>query len=245
MKNLICLLICFSFSLSIFSQSTLTTEQQAGLYQAFLQNDVSLWKKGIEEMEKQYETSKDIDLLYEITNAYYGMAGTCMGNKETEKAKTAIASADKNMVVLIKEKGDSPDVHALQAGIYGLQMGFSPMKGMTLGPKSTKHINKSLKLDEESPKGNYQMGGSYFYTPALFGGSTKKAIRYYKKSVECFEKVGELENNWEYLTALTWLGMAYKQYEDMPNAKSTFEKALAFEPNHKWVEKVLLPSVSE
>ncbi len=245
MKNFLLSFFLLAFASSAFAQTTLAPEIQKAFYQACVQNNPELWISNIKTLETDYQSSQDLDLLYEITNAYYGLAGTYIGNKMPEKAEETINKTLDNIALLIKEKKDSPEVHALQAGIYGMQMSFSPMSGMTLGPKATKHLNKSLKLDADNPKGNYQMGGSYYYTPAMFGGSTKKAIEYYKKAVEAFEAKGELTNNWEYLTAITWLGIAYKEYEDLEKAKVTFEKALNFEPDHNWVKHYLLPQVSK
>ncbi len=245
MKNSLLSFIFLAFASTVFSQMALAPEIQEAFYQANVQNNPELWESNIKTLEAEYQSSQNLDLLYEITNAYYGLAGTYIGKDDSEKAEAAINNTLDYIAILVKEKKDSPEVHALQAGIYGMQMSFSPMSGMTLGPKATKHLNKSLKLDDSNPKGNYQMGGSYFYTPAMFGGSTKKAIEYYKKSVEAFEAKGELTNNWEYLTAITWLGLAYKKYEDLENAKVTFEKALRVEPQHNWVKYHLLPAVSK
>ena len=248
-KNMKNTFLIFSICLmanSLFAQDTLSNELRTKFFNAFVSNNMNLWTEGTAELKKSYEQSKSTAILYELAKAEFGSVNSAMGNKMQEKAEEHLAKAKEYTLQVLKADEKMANAHALLSGIYGMEIGFSPMKGMTLGSKSNKAIKTAFKLDPNNAFAFYQQASSYLHTPAMFGGSIKKAISYYQKSVDAFENSGQdLKENWLYLSAMTWLGIAYQKNEQYAAAKKVFEKALAYEPYHGWVKYKLLPSVEK
>ena len=236
-------LIYFSFSsFFLMAQQEPTTELEQLFHKAYCTNNIPLWEAGIQQLKATYQTSKDpLDLLA-IAQAEYGLASSCMGNKEMEKAEKVVTAADDHLLEVLAQHKDNADANALYGGILGLQIGFSPFKGMWLGAKSGRYISTALKLEADNPIAWYQEGSSYYHTPSMFGGDLVKAEECYAKAVGIYEqKGGSLTYNWQYLNTLVWLGQAYLKNGKKEAAIATFKKCLTIAPNFGWVKHQLLP----
>ena len=246
MKILIAFLLSITLLTAVYSQQELPENLQTQFYKAYLSTNITLWDTGIKALEKEYEASPSEGLLLEIIKAQSGMVGSCFAEKDMDRAKLIVNDADKKADKLLKKQPDWATANALKAAFLGFKIAFSPMKGMWLGPKSGRHIAKSIKLDEKSPEGWYQKGMSAFQTPPAFGGDLKEAIDCFEKAVSLYEQnQGCLDYNWNYLDAMAWLGQAQTKAEDYAGAKATYAKALDFEPDFQWVKRVLMPGLEK
>ena len=123
-----------------------------------------------------------------------------------------------------------------------IQMGFSPMKGMTLGSQSGIHIGKAISLDSLNAAAWKQHASSKYFTPKMFGGDIQEAIKSYEFTISLFEKSNQTKD-WMYLDALAWLGVAYEKTGQKEKAKTIYEKALEIEPGFTWIKNRLLPTL--
>ncbi len=154
------------------------------------------------------------------------------------------ASID-NLEELIEHDDDWAEVKAILSSVYGLQMGYSPWKGMYLGSKSGGLIEAALRKKPESPMVNKLYAGSKLFTPEMFGGDVNEAIKHYKKALALYEQdSASIKNNWLYLDTMAFLGMAYEKAEKPENAVVIYQKALEVEPDFGWIKNILLPGVS-
>ncbi len=214
---------------------------------AFTMNNISMWKEIVAKSETKLATSPtDTILLYLSIRYGYGLLTACLGNQDKETFYEYVNKTQERINILLSMTPYWSAVHAFQAGLYSLRMGFNPGKGMSLGPKSEKAIDKAIKYNPEEPTGWQQKAGSKLHTPKSFGGSTPEAIKCYMKAIELYESNEKFTvNNWQYLNAITWLGIAYEKTEQYEKAFKTYEKALEFAPDYGWVKYALYPQVKE
>ena len=228
-----------------FSQESNNLKKQA--YKAYLTNSLSVWKVVEQNAEKQYNASpNNMQGLLNLAKVQYGLLNTCLANEEKKVFKKYLEKAEQNVETLLKANERWAEVHALRAALYSLEMGFSPSKGMFLGPKSEEHIEKAINYDENEPAGWVQKGGSKLHTPKAFGGSISESIKCYQKAIDLYEKdTAQARNNWQYINSIAWLGIAYTKDEAYDKAKSTFQKALEIEPEYGWVKHVLMKNLEQ
>lgn len=225
----------------LFQEPEVNYSQQE--FYAYNMNSISMWKEIVNNLEKEYLNSPgDTIGLFKLIRAQYGLLTVCIGNHDKETFDANVKSFDNNIGQLLKLIPQWSAVYAIQAGVYGLKMGFDPAKGMSLGPKSGKVIEKAIKYNENEPTAWQQKAGSKLNTPKQFGGSIPEAIECYKKAIELFELNDSLLiYNWQYLSSLTWLGIAYEKNGQYQYAINTYEKALKFAPDYGWIKYVLYP----
>ncbi|MEL6868058.1 MAG: hypothetical protein AAFP19_26780 [Bacteroidota bacterium] len=235
------LLFSFLFaSLLTFAQN----DTQAILYSAYQSTDHEQWKKGISLLEQQYAKSQsDADLLA-LAKAEYASFGAFMAHGDKKGAEATADKAASHTEDYLSRNKSSAEAHALLSGIYGIQISLSPMKGMTLGTKSSRLIEKALKIDPDNAFANYQRGNSLYFTPKIWGGDVDKAIVHLTKAKALYEKQGT-DNEWEYLGALATLGQAYHYKEQLKEAKQTYDIALSTAPDFGWIKYDLLPKLME
>ncbi len=244
MKYWMSLIVAVLISTAVFGQSALPEKVQVQFYKAYLASNLELWESGISELEKIHQANPSDQLLLEILKAQNGMVGSCFARNNIDKASEVVKEADDLADQLLKSQPDWAIVKAIKGGLLGYKIALSPMKGMWLGSKSKKLLEKALKVDGQLPQAWYQRAMAYYQTPAAFGGDAEKAAEYFAKAVELFEKnQGCLDHNWEYLNALAWLGQAQAGTEQYASAEATYQKALAKEPLFGWVEHQLLPAL--
>lgn len=120
------------------------------------------------------------------------------------------------------------------------------MQGMFLGPKSSSIIEKAKKLNPNSTLVWKIYAGSKLFTPEMWGGDVKEAIKAFETAVKLYESKPEaLTDNWLYLDTLAFLGQAYVKDEQTKKAIDIYEKALQVEPEFNYVKKALLPKAKE
>ncbi len=78
------------------------------------------------------------------------------------------------------------------------------------------------------------MAGSKYNTPETWGGDKKVALESFEKAVEVVRVETKMPcnfQNFHYLDALAWLGIAYENAGKKQKAIETYEKALKAEPD--------------
>jgi tetratricopeptide (TPR) repeat protein len=216
-------------------------------YKAYLTNSIKVWKAVEKKAQQQYRDNEgNFQLLFDLTAIQYGLLNACVANKNEGVFEQYLPKANRNTDTLLEYNPEWSAAHALKAGILSTEMAFNPMKGMSLGPRSSAHIEKSIRYDENEPLGWIQRGGSKLHTPKMFGGNIKEAIESYEQAISLFEQdSGLCKNNWQYLNTKAWLGIAYAEDKQYKKALAAFEDALEYEPGFDWVKYHLLPELKK
>ena len=237
------LILCFLF-LKAITTSIAQSDGKAMAYRAYLSTNKSLWKQLVDLRKTGYKKGNTNEELYQLTLAQHGLLNVTMVDQDEELFNKHLKPAKDNLETLITAGYEEGNVRALLSSIYGMEMGYSSWKGLFLGSKSSKNLEKAKKLAPSSPLVWQIYGGSKLFTPAMFGGDKQEAIDAFEKSIELYEAdQGSITSNWRYLDAMAWLGQAYQQVGKTVQAREVYEKALEIEPEFGWVKFVLLPGL--
>jgi len=226
---------------------TKAQDVQALMYKAYLTNSMSLWEKAVNITQKNADAEpENKQKLFTLSLSQYGLLSATMADKDEEQFDKYLDSTKENLEILIDGDYNVAESKAVLSSIYGLQMSYSPWKGMFLGSKSSGLIEDALRKSPESPLVNKLYAGSKLFTPEMFGGDTKVSIDYYKRSINLYEADSpSMENNWLYLDAMAFLGIAYKKAEQINKTITVYKKALKIQPEFGWVKNVLLPNAEK
>lgn len=230
------LAICSLVFTKVQSQST-----DECMYQAYVSQKTELWKKCVYQATAQ-TTQKQSDPNYQLNLAIkqYGLLLNTMAGRDEDLFDEYISVTKENLEKVMANPATAAEGKALLSAVMGLQMAYSPMKGITLGGKSGSLAAAAKKLAPDSPITWRFYGSSKLYTPSSFGGNVEEAIEALEKSITLFEIVlATAEHNWLYLDTILLLGQAYAKAGDKMKAIATYEKALRVEPQHSYSKQLL------
>lgn len=235
------LVIFFSLVLTLTVRAQ---EPNEIMYQAYLQLSKSLWVKALDiQKTEAAQSPNDFQAQLKLAYAYSSLLNGSMALNDEEFFDEYLSDAKKHVKKLVEKNPQSGEAAAILSSIYGNEMGYSPMKGMTLGSKSNSLAEKGITLEPHSPLVWRVYANSKYYTPKAFGGDINEAIQAYEKCIAAFEaKPEQVKNNWMYIDTMAFLGQVYKETGRTADAIRLYEKALTVEPNFLWVKKTLLPA---
>ncbi|QIA09022.1 tetratricopeptide repeat protein [Draconibacterium halophilum] len=229
------------FMLFVLSTSVFASNKEK-IYQAYISDRMEQWKTVIDRLEEH--KTKNADYLIELVNYQYGYIGYSLGANNKDEAKNYLNLAENNLEILEENNFNPALLNAYKAAFWGFKIGIQPIKAPFYGRRCIKRVNEALELNNDLAFAHVQYGNTYFYMPAVFGGSKKVAIEHFLLAIEQMEKKPtELENDWNYLSLLSLTGQSYDEMGEYEKAKAMYEKALKFEPNFKWVKDELYPNV--
>ncbi|GAA0725491.1 hypothetical protein GCM10009430_31230 [Aquimarina litoralis] len=232
-------IISLLFSIQVsFSQSP----YRDPIYKAYSRGKMDKWFQLMHSCENNVDPN-NFEEQMELINYYYGYTAWLIGAEKDDTAEEYIDKSEKIIDKLLKEYPENPTLLAYKGAYIAFTIGITSLKAIYLGPKSMRYIDKSIKLDPENIQGNIEKGNSMYYRPSAFGGDKGKAIKYYIKAVESFEKQGLVVNNWMYINTMTMLGQAYEATNQIQQAKLCYEKIMRIFPNFMWVEDELYPDM--
>jgi len=227
-------------------QNVLPAEMESIFFKAYTTNNPTLWEQGIAQLKAYAEENRGEFVDSEVAKAQYGLAIALMANKKEKECSNLLKTVEDELLNKIKKYKNNADIKAILAGIISFQIALSPMKGMWLGPKSSKYVKAALKIDENNVLARFQEASSLYHTPGMFGGDKLEAAEVFEKTVSLYESnVTNYKGDWMYLSSVTWLGIAKKANGELDDAKDVFQKCLEISPEYGWVKYQLLPSVSE
>jgi tetratricopeptide (TPR) repeat protein len=237
MKPLLIIMLLTAIGIASTAQDTIDET----MYQAYLHQDKILWKKAVEERAKEAKQSpSDANKQFKLAFAQFSLLSSTMATKDEALFDEYLDTEKELLKSLINNPKTAPEAKALLSATYGLQMGYSPMKGITLGSKSSSLAEEAKTLAPTSAIAWRMYGGSKYYTPSAFGGDAKEAITALEKSIHYFEKKPEqLKSNWLYIDTIALLGQAYLKNAEKAKAIATYEKAIGVEPSFAYAKSLL------
>lgn len=228
--------------LLLFSFMSIKASYKLDIYNAYISNNMNLWKKTIDEMNQQ--KVKSLDFRIELLNYQYGYIAYCIGNDKKEMAESYIKQGEINIYILEKTGNFASLVNSYKSAFYGYKIGLSILKAPFIGPKSVECAKLAMRQDANNPYGFIQYANSQFYMPSAFGGSKKVALEYYKMAESIMRKKEKLfKDDWNYLSLLAMIAKTYTELNDYINAKAYYENLLKLEPNFLWVKNELYPEL--
>ena len=161
------------------------------------------------------------------------------GDERDEIADEALALLAENVAA----RDADVEAHALLGAVYGMKIGSSVWRGMTLGRRAARAFDDARAIDERNPRLLLLQGLDAFHRPATFGGGLERAERWFRAAIGHFEaQPSDLPwPNWGLLDARAWLGRTLARRGDPDGAREQYETALRIEPEYAFVRRVLLP----
>jgi hypothetical protein len=143
------------------------------------------------------------------------------------------------------EAVQDPESRALIGGLIGIQIGFSPMSGMTLGPKAVGIFDEALAKKPSSPRIALLRAIHLLHTPAFVGGGVKVALPLMEAAVALAEKEPTSADawapSWGRIESLSWLAYTQVEAEQLATAQQTADRVLALDPGNGFVTRMVLP----
>lgn len=138
-----------------------------------------------------------------------------------------------------------PETYALWSSVLGQKIGDSPIRGMTLGPRSGQLMERALEQGPENPRVWLMRGMSAIYTPAFFGGGLERAEQYLRRAIELYrgDRPAPPAPSWGQSEVWAWLGQVLHRSGRTAEARQAYLEALRIEPEYAWVRYELLPAL--
>ena len=184
---------------------------------------------------------QDAMILHQLATALYRQA--MLNQDDDDLLKRAEAELGRSA-----ETAPLPETYAMLASVIGMQIGSSPLRGMTLGPKAQAMMSRALELGPTNPRVWMAHGISAVNTPRMFGGGTDRAIERLQQAVTYFEEEAGGDPAgpaWGHAEAYAWLGIAYTRDEQWDLAAAALDEALRLEPDFAWVSGPLRTRLAE
>lgn len=136
------------------------------------------------------------------------------------------------------------ETHALRSSVLG-QLINNPLRGMTLGPRSSSAMDRALELGPRNPRVWLLRGVGAMFTPRMFGGGADRAEEYLRKAIALFpsDRPAPPLPAWGHAEAYVWLGQALHRQQRITDARAAYDRALELQPQNEWVRRVLLPAL--
>jgi Flp pilus assembly protein TadD len=163
-----------------------------------------------------------------------------------KKRNGLLKNAESTLRALVEADPSNAEAFALLGTVIGDQI-TGGWKGMTLGPKASKALDRATELEPDNPRVVLQSGISAFFTPKTFGGGIEKAEETLRRALQLFadEPATEPWPDWGRVDVYAWLGQVLAKQGDLEGAREAYRKGLEIDPEHRWIRKTLLPAVSE
>jgi tetratricopeptide (TPR) repeat protein len=238
MKKLIVSISLFIIS-TLISAATMSQPVNDLMYQAYITQKKELWKKSVELATVEFkQKTTDAHAHLSLGVAQYGLLLNTMSTEDEDLFDDYISATKDRLEEIIDRPSTAAEGKGLLSAVLGLQMAYSPMKGILLGGKSSNLATEAKELAPTSPLAWRFYGINKLYTPSSFGGDIKEAIVALEKSIALFESTS-ISKNWLYLDTLALLGQAYTKAGEKTKAIVTFEKAIAAEAGFTYARSLL------
>lgn len=209
------------------------------MYQAYITQKKEFWKKSVEQATVEFKQKPtDVHAQLNVGVAHYGLLLGTMSTKDEDLFDDYISATKDRLEEIIDRPATAAEGKGLLSAVLGLQMAYSPMKGMLLGGKSSNLAADAKEMAPRSPLAWRFYGINKLYTPSSFGGDIQEAVLALEKSIALFESTA-ISKNWLYLDTLALLGQAYAKAGEKAKAIATFEKALSAEAGFTYARALL------
>ncbi len=237
-----CLKYRLLFLLILLSLADIKASYRSEVYQAYINNNMELWKNVINRMNSLEDKSND--LIFELVNYQYGYIGYCLRFNKKDEAEEYLDLMQKNIDLLEKNNFRLSTIYAYKSAICGFRMEYNILSIPFNGIKSIRYAKLALELDSNNYMAYIQNGNVQVHMPLSAGGSKTVGIRYYIKAREILEKYsGDTLENWNYINLLTDIAQTYCLLNELSRAKDIYEYILNVEPEFKYVRDDLYPDL--
>lgn len=215
-------------------------------FKCYTTTQMEEWKQTMEQMAREREKG-NYEELFDVTLAWYGYIGYCLGNDKEKEAEEYLESGWDYLDKLLEmpEAGAAP--YAIKSGFYGFEMALARYKSLILGPKSVNALKEAAEIDSTNVHYLVEKGNQMYYMPSILGGDKAVALHHYKHAIEKMEN-GETQyhqHHWFYINTLITLGLSYEKTDQIEMARETYLKIRRIAPQFKWLNEDVWPKFVE
>ena len=250
-KVLLLTLFYSSFSVSLFADEfpDRIIIGKDLLIQGINKLDEASMTKGIVHFEMLLK-NREKEWLIEF---YLGYAKFRLGNffSTIKKDKNlSVRYFDDAIIHLEKSKLLNPnfvDSHTILSATYGSKIRVIPGKAVFLGGRAEDELKVALEMEPSNPRAWLHRGIGEFFTPRLFGGGKKTALKSLQKALELYKEEQRLDPEdlqWGEDEAHIWVGIVYKDWQQFKKAKVSYDAALEVNPQNLWLSDFLIPELT-
>lgn len=198
---------------------------------------------------KEYTGSNSLGYLahYYLSYAWYRLYNFSVDESEETQPEYLDFSIT-HAGYSIERKPDFSEALILLGNCYGIKAEKGFFAGIRYGSKAKGLFRQALEIDPSNPRAAMYIGVATLFQPALFGGTTEKAIRQLHDAEKLFqqsENEDPLLPDWGYSELYAWLGQAYDKNGEYDKAIEAYRSALKINPGYRWVRDKLLPDLKE
>ena len=192
--------------------------QDRGALQNLMAAARSAAEKATRDAEAQYRFAFASSLVAEVALEMRDKSGA-------EKAATEGVKAAESAIAL---NSNEAEYYRVLGTLCGQVIPANPIMGaLSYGKRAKASIEKAKQLDPKSAQVWIADGVGNYYLPASFGGGYDLAIRSFKRALELDP------NNAD---AWLWMGLAQHKNKQDSEARISFAKSLALDPNRVWAK---------
>lgn len=182
-------------------------------------------------------------LKHHLAETYFREATAVIGEDRGRGLQLLEQSQDVLEAALEREEMAPAETHALLGSVIGMQI-TNPFRGMTMGPRANRAIERAMELDPTSPRVWLAKGISLLHTPGLFGGGTERAVEALERGTSLLadDSPGPGHPRGGAAELWAWIGVAQMRSDRLGEAREAFQRALDLQPEFAWVRDVLLPA---
>ncbi len=212
------------------------------IYRAYISGKMDRWKEIMEEMERRYRSTGNLELLYDLAEAEYGYIGWLISGKEKREARRMLERSEQRIELLLENNIKTARTYSILGAYFGYRVGLEPLRAPVYGPKSEEANQAALEAGPNEPQAWMERANIEYYKPAIFGGSKEAAVPLYEKAVRLYETDESRSHHyWLYLNCMTGLAMAYENTGSTGKAGDLYRRILRIEPDFLWVRDDLYP----
>ena len=162
-----------------------------------------------------------------------------------KEALTAIQAAEGQIHQSLALDDKFSEAYILEALVEAEVFALNP-KESTSSRNIPSLLHHARDLDPKNPRILLAQGIAVFRDPSSRedAASAENALKQASKQFES-EPSAESWPNWGYAETFAWLGRVLQQKGDVNGARQSYERALAIQPDYKWVSATLLPSLNQ
>jgi tetratricopeptide (TPR) repeat protein len=184
-------------------------------------------------------------LLHYLGYARYREATVMQGMKRDDKEYRPLLEQADSLLERSASKLELAESYAVRSSVIGQLIGANPLRGMTLGRKSSTAMDRAVEAGPNNPRVWLLRGIGAMFTPAMFGGGIDKAEEYLTKALTLFpnDRPAPPMPAWGHAEAYIWMGQLHKRRDRIDEARQAYTRALELQPDNGWVRHVLLPGL--
>ena len=213
------------------------------MYQAYLDNDMSVWKT---ELQK-YTTSTNLTTTdkLEISNYLYGYVATLLVDADNNKQEITdwIDLWEQYLDDIEKIIGKNAYVYVYRSSINAYKSKVKAGGMMVWGPRSLTELKRALAADPNNPLAHGLKGNMLFYMPSFVGGDKVEAIKWFEKALIGISASTDKTFRWNRCAITLCLAQAYEKTGNREKAIQICETLLSQEPTFTYMRDTYLPSL--